>query len=140
MAEDAQEVWAHYFERIRNRRVAEASEFWAIASADGLDENSNVALDFRFFAQQRDSLHALKSRLDESYQVTVSEVAADETYFLDGTTRPYGITLSRDKLLSWVAFMADLGRDHAVVFSTWKVADPKRKREWTSEEIETDDD
>lgn len=51
-----------------------------------------------------------------------------ETWFANGTTRPYGVDgMIGDQLIAWITFMCDVANSHACVFSTWKLVDTKRK-------------
>ena len=126
--DDAQKTWADYQQRKKQERLAEAPQVWKQLRAAGATDETILALDFVHFGSSRSPVEALARQLSEHYEV---KIKADETNsgycLLEGTTRPYGVTLTEQAHLQWVEFMADVAQSHGCVFSRWVVEAPSLK-------------
>lgn len=129
---EEKESWEDYYSRIIKLRKDEAAALWGKMEEDGVDSDTFLGLDFIHFSQNKKDLEDLAVHLTKNYQVTIDK--GDENYwFLKGTTKPYGIKLSKDSFLSWIDFMCQLTQSHACVFSIWSAEAPSLKKMWTNE-------
>jgi len=130
---DPQKTWADYYQRLKDRRLAEATSLWAKFSEAGGSCDTVVAVDFIHFSASKADLESLASQLSESYAVSVVPRAEDGYWELRGTTRPGGIQLSEEQHSGWVEFMVDVAQSYACVFSTWQLEAPSMSRVFSSE-------
>ncbi|OYP35624.1 hypothetical protein [Rhodopirellula sp. MGV] len=139
MTEDPQQVWTDYYARMRRRRIAEARILHSRMAADGITDDTILALDFMHFGNVESDVRELAAQLATSYTMTVTR-RPDFTYWsVEGTTRPYGIDcMNADRCVDWVAFMCDVANSYGCVFSTWMLTDPTRQRSWSNETIDVD--
>ena len=138
MSESAQETWERYYANIKERRLSEAVTLWSNMNADGVTDETVLALDFVHFSQDRDGAYGLKKQLSENYECSVSE--RNGTWIISSTTRPHGIDLDGEQHAAWVEFMCDVAQSHGCVFSTWSFESPKLKRKWSTEGIDGERD
>jgi hypothetical protein len=130
---DPQKTWADYYQRLKDRRLAEAASLWAKFHEAGGSRETIVAVDFIHFSSSKADLEALAAQLSENYAVAVVPRAEDGYWELRGTTRPGGIELSEAQHSGWVEFMADVAQSYACVFSTWQLEAPSMNRVFSSE-------
>ncbi|MBI1249808.1 hypothetical protein GC197_18435 [bacterium] len=137
MTDDAKQIWTDYYARIRRRRIAEAEFIASQLVADGVTADTVLALDFKHFGTVESDVRRLSDQLSENYSMTVLLSDDGETWFANGTTRPYGVDgMVGDQLRDWAAFMCDVSNSYACVFSTWKLVDPQRKMEWATDDLD----
>jgi hypothetical protein len=134
MSDSAQEIWDRYYANIKDRRLTEAAVLWLRMTADGVTNETMLALDFVHFSQNRDGAHSLQQQLSENYVSLVAE--QEDSWLISTTTRPYGRDLNEEQHLKWVEFMCDVAQSHGCVFSTWSFESPKLKLKWSTEEID----
>ena len=134
MSQSAQETWDRYYADIKARRLSEAATLWSNMTADGVTNETVLALDFVHFSQNHDGAHEIQKQLAEDYESSVLE--QDDTWLISSTTRPHGIDLDSGQHKGWVEFMCDVAQSHGCVFSTWSFESPKLKRKWSTEEID----
>lgn len=136
--EDPQRVWSEYRERKKRQRLSEASMMLPVMKEAGVNDSTILAVDFVFFGPSRSGADALAQVLSEHYAVSVT--TGGEGYWLvNGTTRPYGSSMTDEQHLEWVEFMVDLGNSHACVFSTWSIEAPALAKRFDSEQFEGSD-
>ena len=100
----------------------------------GVTSETVLALDFSHFASERTAAQALTDQLTENYTVQVSHDAASGYWFVNGTTRPSGITLEQQQHVDWVEFMTDVAR--SCVFASWTLEAPRLGKRFSSEDID----
>lgn len=127
MSTDLQQTLAEYYECIQARRLAEAGVMWDQMTAAGVSDETTLALDFLHFSSDRDNADQLRAQLSENYDVSVSPAPEPDYWHIKGTTRPYGINLTKQYHLQWVEFMCDVARSYGCVFSVWTLEDPSTK-------------
>lgn len=133
--QDPEEIWKTFYDKKKAQRLAEAEELWSQMENAGVTEETVMALDFVHFGNDKKGIDALRDQLSENYNVTSS--AADNGYwYVNGTTRPEGINLSKEQHIGWVEFMADVAQSYACVFSTWSLEAPELNASFLSESIE----
>jgi len=49
--EKAQKIWDEYYQRIKNRRLAQATILWSEMESKGVTNDTVLALDFSHFAK-----------------------------------------------------------------------------------------
>jgi hypothetical protein len=135
---DAQETWDAYYERLKERRLSEAELLWAEMEGGGVTSETVLALDFSHFSSDQAAAQSLAAQLAENYKVQVSHDAANECWFVNGTTRPSGITLDQEQHRGWVEFMSDVGSSHACVFTSWTLEAPRLGKRFSSEDIDVE--
>ena len=137
MNEDPQKTWADYYERKKDQRLSEASLMWKELHKAGVSSETVLALDFLHFGNSKEGVESLARQLSENYEIKI--VADDEPgyWFIQGTTRPNGITLDGEQHSNWVAFMADVAQSHSCVFSSWALEAPSLGVKFNSENIES---
>lgn len=138
--EEAQQVWDEYNERIKNRRLAEADILISELEKNNINEATAVALDFTHFCHEKSDAEDIKNQLSENYTMSLEYNKDSEYWLIKGTSRPYGVTLSSKQHKAWVEFMLDVGKSYRCVFSTWSMTEPKSKKTYSNEEIETEFD
>ena len=129
---DPQKRWDEYYSRIKDRRLEEAKSIWFKMEAEGVKEDTVLALDFFHFSQSKNDLTELRDQLSENYEVSIEE-GNEDYYYLKGTTRPYGIELSKESFEDWIDFMCDVSQSYACVFSTWTIEASSLEMTWTNE-------
>jgi hypothetical protein len=135
MSASDQAVWQDYAQRKRAERMAEAARVWEALVAAGGTPETVLAVDFVHFGTTPAQAEALHDQLAQNYSVTV-ESGPNGYALVKGTTRPYGITLTRADHLDWVGFMCDVAQSHGCVFSTWSLAAPSLGATVSSEAFE----
>lgn len=137
-SKDGSEIWDDYYATISARRATEAEELWKRMVAAGVSEDTVLALDFVHLASSSDHAQALAEQLAENYSIEV--VAADEEGYLliKGTTRPEGVCLSKEQHTGWVAFMTEVAKSYACVFSNWTLEAPSLGKRFASESVEAE--
>lgn len=133
--EDAQRVWGDYYQRKKRERLSEASKMASMMEQAGADESTILAVDFVFFGSSRADVDSLAQALSEHYTTRI-ESGSDGYWIVNGTTRPYGSTMTQEQHLEWVEFMVDLGSSHACVFSTWTLEATSLAKRFDSEQFE----
>jgi N-acetyl-alpha-D-muramate 1-phosphate uridylyltransferase len=118
------------------QRLAEAEVLWKQMSNSGLTEDTIIALDFTHFGKSEEDAAALANQLSENYKVEVIPAQEDGYWYVKGTTRPHGITLTEEQHAGWVEFMADVAQSHSCVFSTWSLESPALSMKFESERVE----
>ncbi len=139
MSEDPQKIWSEHYERIKKRRLKEASILSSIMQKSSVTEKTILALDFIHFASDKKDAKSLSDQLSENYNVKIQPASQEGYWLIICTTRPEGITLSAEQHISWVEFMCDVAHSHACVFSTWIFEEPSMGKAFASEDIETKD-
>lgn len=140
MPDDPQRIWEEYYQRIRRRRIREAEILHAQMSGDDVTDSTVLAIDFRHFSRDEDSILGLAAQLSEHYATTITRCETDNRYWqLDGTTRPDCIDgMTRQRCVDWVSFMCDVAQSHGCVFSTWQLTDLRGSRSWSTEMLDVD--
>lgn len=140
MSDDPQQIWDEYYQRIRRSRIREAEIVHAQMSEDNVTDSTVLAIDFRHFSGDEDSIRSLATQLSEHYATTIKPSESDDQYWvLDGTTRPDGIDgMTEQRCVDWVSFMCDVAQSHGCVFSTWRLTDPRRSQSWSNQKIDVD--
>ncbi|WP_404304963.1 hypothetical protein [Neorhodopirellula lusitana] len=137
--DEAQQIWTDYYARVRRRRIAEAAHISSQMQIDGVTAQTVLALDFKHFGPIESDVRRLAEQLSENYTMEVVRSDDPETWFANGTTRPYGVDgLIGDALSDWAAFMSDVAHSYACVFTTWQLTDPQRKLEWATDNLDID--
>jgi hypothetical protein len=134
--QDPQEEWRAYYQRKKSERVAEASQLWSLMQDGGVTPETTLALDFVHFGTLQADVEGLAEQLSENYQIEVVRSEAGDAWLAKGTTRPYGINLSREQHMAWVEFMADVSQSHSCVFSTWSLEARSLGVRFDSEQLE----
>ncbi|MFZ5724059.1 MAG: hypothetical protein ACOY33_10430 [Pseudomonadota bacterium] len=134
---DPESVWSDYHAGKKSQRLGEAEVLWSLMEKNGVTEATVLAIDFVHFAPSRAGADALADQLREHYTMEVRPASEDGYWYVTGTTRPYGLNLSRADHAGWVEFMSDVARSHACVFSTWSIEAPALKQWFRSEDIES---
>lgn len=135
MSDDPQKAWNEYYDRIKNRRLKAAELLWDDVEAAGADAETWFSLDFTHFGNDRAGAEGLAHQLSENYAVELS--AAESGYwFVKGTTRPEGVSLTREQHNTWVEFMADVAQSYACVFSGWMLEAPRLQRKFQSAHLD----
>lgn len=124
--------WDDYYSPIIQLRREEAFALWGKMEEDGVTSETFLGLDFVLFSKNKKDLEDLSVHLVKNYQIKI-EQGKNDYWFLKGTTKPYGIKLSRESFLKWIDFMCQLSQSHACVFSIWSAEAPSLKKEWTNE-------
>jgi hypothetical protein len=127
-----------YQEKISHRRTSEASILWNTMQKEGFTSSSIVALDFVYFSDTKADAERLAKVLSENYTASVVSTDRADYWLLKGSTRPYGKQLNAEEWRGWIDFMISVGFENNCVFSTWAVYEPKSKKTWSSENIETE--
>lgn len=141
MTDDAQQIGARYYAGIRRRRIAEAELVDSQMVADGVTPDTILALDFKHFGTVENDVRRLADQLSENYSINLLLSDDGQTWIADGTTRPYGIDgMVGEPLHNWVAFMCDVAKSYACVFSTWRLVDIKRQIEWSTDDLDLQPD
>ncbi len=138
MVDDPQEVWSHYYKKIRDRRLSEAKTLWVNLQENGINNETVMALDFVYFSQNKNDAESLLTQLSENYNMEILPSSEDGYWYINGTTRPEGIILTEDQHFEWVKFMADVAHSHACVFSSWSFEVPTLGKIFSSEQVESD--
>lgn len=131
---DPQEIWEEYYRNKKSQRLEEANILCKQLQNAGVTEETVIALDFVHFSKSRENAQSLAEQLSENYATDVV-AGEDEFWYINGTSRPYGLTLSSEQHIGWVEFMADVAQSHACVFSTWSLEVPSLKLKLSSESI-----
>ena len=135
---DPQQTWSEYYERINTRRTEESEVLWDEMREAGVTDDTIMALDFLHFSSTRENADSLAEQLSENYVVEVKRAPENDYWCIQSTTRPEGISLSKDQHSAWVEFMADVAQSHSCVFSTWSLEAPSLKKHFHSEDIDTE--
>jgi hypothetical protein len=122
--EDPQEIWNEYYRRKKIQRMDEADQIWVKMQSEGINDATTLALDFVHFGSSKSDISDLATQLAENYEMQVISADKEGYWLAKGTTRPYGVTLSKDQLLGWVEFMSDVAQSYACMFSTWALEAP----------------
>ena len=138
--DDAQATWDDYYGRIRARRTSEAKQLFSAMRENGVTDETVLLLDFRHFSSEKGDADNLGKQLAENYDIRITQDIQSNHWFVDGTTRPDGITLTESQCIDWVTFMADVAQSHGCVFSTWRLTDTRNDRSWSNESFEADTD
>jgi len=139
MTDDSQQVWTDYYARQRRRRIAEAQILHSQMVADGVTDDTILALDFMHFGNVEDDVRRLANQLSENYVMTVTRGRNAGYWNAEGTSRPNGIDgMNAQRCADWVAFMCDVASSYGCVFSTWTLTDPVRQLLWRNEMINID--
>jgi len=134
--EDSQKIWDEYYKNKKIQRMQEASTLWQQMSSSGVSDETVLAIDFLHFATNKEYVDELAKQLSENYEMEVVPGNEKGYWFAKGTTRPYGITLTKEQHSDWVEFMFDVAPSHACVFSTWSIEAPSLGLSFNSESIE----
>lgn len=71
MTDDPQEIWTDYYTRLRRRRIAEAQILHSQMNANGVTDDTILALDFMHFGNVEADVRRLAKQLSENYVMTV---------------------------------------------------------------------
>ena len=135
--QDPEKLWDEYYQRKKLQRIEEANILIKQLSDSGVKEETVLALDFVHFAKNKKDAESLAQQLSENYSIDLV-AGENDVWYINGTSRPYGITLSPDQHLKWVEFMADVAQSYACVFSTWALEAPSLKVKFSSESVGSD--
>ena len=136
--QEAQKTWSEYHEKIKNRRLAEAEIINTELQKNGITNEIDLILDFKFFAKEENDAKSLQKQLSENYEISIGK---KENYWLvNGTSRPYAVNLTPQQHIDWVEFMHDVGLSHGSIFSVWSITNHKTKQVWSNENISTEYD
>ncbi|MBL4774132.1 MAG: hypothetical protein JKX98_11260 [Alcanivoracaceae bacterium] len=133
--EQAQKTWNEYHARIKSRRLVQVKVINEQLKKAGITSNTDLVLDFNFFTPKKSGAEGIKEQLSENYEISIKQDG--EYWHIDGTTRPYSITLNSEQHIAWVEFMHDVALSYGCIFSVWTVTDPKTNKKWSNEKIET---
>lgn len=136
-SQDTEKTWREYYERKKFQRREEAKVLWKKMSDSGLTEDTVLALDFMHFGQSEEDAAGLANQISENYEVEVIPAQENGYWYVKGTTRPNGITLTEEQHAGWVEFMADVAQSHNCVFSTWSLESPSLSMKFESERVES---
>lgn len=136
--EDPQKTWSDYYKRKKLQRMEEASILWEQMCNSGINEETVLALDFLHFGSSHENITALANQLSENYEMEIAPSDQEGYWFAKGTTRPHGITLTKEQHSGWVEFMADVAQSYGCVFSTWSLEEPSLGIKFNSENINND--
>ena len=135
---DPQKTWNEYYEKKKRQRMEEATKLWEQMSNSGVTAETVLAIDFLHFGTNKENVNDLEKQLSENYEVEVVPGEEEGYCYIKGTTRPYGINLSKEQHAGWVEFMSDMAQSYACVFSTWSIEAPSLGVSFDSESIESD--
>ena len=135
--QDPQKTWEDYYSRKKAQRIGEASGLWLKMATRGVDEDTVMALDFVHIGNELENAKELSDQLSENYEMTISQDQDENYWYVKGTTRPHGITLSKQQHIAWVEFMSEVSQSYSCVFSTWAFEVPSLKESFRSEDIES---
>ena len=108
-------------------------------TADGVTDNTILAIDFTHFGNVEDDIRRLANQLSENYAMTVAAASRSEYWHAVGTTRPDGIDgMNAQRCSDWVTFMCDVANSYGCVFSVWTLTDMMRQLSWTNDTIDVD--
>lgn len=133
---DPQAIWSDYYLRKKAQRIEEASRLWQLAQDADVKDETVLAIDFVHFGSSSDELEELSKQLSENYEMQVVQAEEAGYWLAKGTTRPYGITLTKEQHMSWVEFMIDVAHSYACVFSTWSLEASSLGIHLRSEQVE----
>lgn len=137
MSEDPQKTWSDYYEFVKERCVLEAETLWHHMQDSGITEDTVLALDFMHIAPNKDDADSLSAQLSENYTMKVSSAYEEGYWYIEGTTRPEGITINKEKLIAWVEFMTDVAHSYACVFSNWTYEAPSVSITFSSKDFDS---
>lgn len=123
-SQDPQKAWSDYYLRKKAQHTEEAGILWERMTHAGVTAETMLALDFVHFGSVMANVEALAAQLAENYSMEVVPAKEPGYWLAKGSTRPQGVTLSRDQHLGWVEFMSDVAHSYACVFSTWSFEVP----------------
>jgi len=135
--EDPQKTWDEYYKRKRLQRMEEASKLWDFMRGSGVNEETVLALDFLHFGTSEENINALANQLSENYEIEVVPGDEEGYWYAKGTTRPHGLTLTKEQHSGWVEFMSDVAQSYSCVFSTWSLEAPSLGVNFKSENVES---
>jgi hypothetical protein len=138
MPDDPQTTWNDYYYRIKGRRLAAAALLWGEIEAAGANEETVFALDFAHFGNNRDDVDNLARQLREHYAIEVSARSEANYWDVRGTTRPEGISLTKEQHTAWVEFMIDVAQSYSCVFSEWTLEARALGRTFQSAHLDND--
>ena len=138
MAEDPQQIWDDYYDRIKGRRLAAAALLWDEVIDAGANDETVFALDFAHFGNHRDGVGKLAQQLSENYVTQITARSEQRYWSVKGTTRPEGICLTKDQHVAWVEFMVDVARSCGCVFSEWTLEAPALGRTFQSAHLDNE--
>lgn len=136
-SQDPQKTWNDYYLRKRAQRMEEAGILWDRMTRSGVTAETVLALDFVHLGNVKADVEALAAQLAENYSMEVVPAKEPGYWLAKGSTRPQGVTLSRDQHLGWVEFMSDVAHSYACVFSTWSFEAPTLGAHFRSEDAES---
>ena len=136
--QDAQKTWDLYYEKIKNRRLAEARIINLELDKNAISSNIDLVLDFSFFTKDETGAKDIQEQLSENYTMSIKK--DDEYWHINGTSRPYAVNLSTEQHLDWVEFMHDVALSYGCIFNTWSITEPKENRVWSNEDIDIEFD
>ena len=133
MQKDPQETWDEYYASIRDRRIGEAENIWTKMTAAGVNDETVLALDFLHFTSDSTNAEELADQLRENYEIKIAASSSPNYWNIEGTTRPHGISLTKQDHVGWVELMCDVAQSHGCVFSTWNLEDPQGGQSWSND-------
>lgn len=135
---EAQKVWDEYHTRIKNRRLAQAKVLNTQLEKAGINEETDLFLDFSFFTPDEAGAKGIQDQLSENYEMTIEK--KDKYWHIYGTSKPYVLSLSTEQHLGWVEFMHDVALSYGCIFSTWTITNPVTNQSFSNEGISTEFD
>ncbi len=135
--EDPQKTWEEYYKSKKIQRMEEATKLWALISESEINDETILALDFLHFGTSEENIKELATQLSENYGMEVVSGKEEGYWYAKGTTRPHGLTLTKEQHSGWVEFMSDVAQSYACVFSTWSLEAPSLGLKYDSEKIES---
>ncbi|MCH2556378.1 MAG: hypothetical protein MK005_03660 [Alcanivorax sp.] len=136
-SQEAEKVWRDYYKSKKAQRLQEAAALSEQMVNAGLTDEAVLALDFLHFGQKEEGAAALANQLSENYEVEVVGPQESGYWYVKGTTRPDGITLTAEQYRAWVEFMSDVAQSHSCMFSTWSLESPKLGVKFENELVES---
>ncbi len=134
--DNLQEIWEKYYQQKKSQRLEEAHTLCKQLQDARVTEETVLALDFVHFSKSHENAKLLSEQLSENYTIEIV-AGKDSVWYINGTSRPYGLTLSSKEHVEWVEFMADVAQSYACTFSTWSLEVPSLNLNFTSESIES---
>ena len=135
--EDSQKTWNEYYDKKKRQRIEEASKLWEQMSNCGVTNETVLAIDFLHFGTNKENVNDLAIQLSENYEIEIVPGEEKGYWYAKGTTRPYGINLTKEQCSGWVEFMSDVAQSYACVFSTWSIEAPSLGVSFDSESIDS---
>jgi len=134
--DDPQKFSEDFYQKKEDQRLSEAFLMWRKLHKAGVTNTTFLAVDFVHFGRSQESVECLAKQLSENYEIKIVPGNESGYWFVQGTTRPYSITLDEYQHYNWVVFMVDTAKSHGCIFSSWALEAPSAGIKFYSEDIE----